>query len=260
MKHFLLLIAFVPMIGFGQNTGLYGKKTTFEVQGHGSIPIVTSWFKSRSFYKARNGNLTIGRNLFDGGVRFGVSRAISNQFGFGVEYGLEYQNLIANNSILLEYTGGGFNYSLTDEIRHQAINISTFSIMPKFEFSTRTNLLPIGLSHQVGIGYTSTRMLEDDYIYYIGTQTNDTITTNLDNGLLDYSDRWTGFTVMYQINMRTPVSDFLMITCGLRYTANFVRNTPGTSDLPGELDMSRLVKQKRNETFLQLHIGAAIAF
>jgi len=260
MKHLLALLILVPSFCFSQNTGLYGKKTILEVQGHGSWPIVTGWFNSNPFYKKRGSGLTEGKNLFDSGVRVGVMHAFSNQIGLGIEYGLEYQNMAAEDNIGILFDSGSFTYTEFEQIRHEAIKLNTFTIMPKFEFSSRTNLLPIGLSHQLGVGYTSTRIVEKDYLYNVNLSTNDSIITPLGGQLLDYTDRWSGVTVMYQINMRTPITDMIVISYGLRYNANFVRRYPFNPNLPGHLDMDLLVKEKRNQTFLQLHIGAAVAF
>lgn len=260
MKYLFALLLFVPTVGFSQNTGLYGKKTILEVQGHGSWPIITSWFNNQPFYKRQGSGLQEGRNLFDAGVRVGVMHAFTNQVGLGVEYGLEYQNMASQDIIELGFQNGSFNYTEFMDIRHEAIDLNTFTIMPKFEFSSRSNLLPIGLSHQLGVGYTSTRIVEKDYLYNVNFSTNDSLITPLGSSMLDYTDRWNGVTVMYQINMRTPITDMIVISYGFRYNANFVRRYPYNSNPPGQLDLDLLVKEKRNETFLQLHIGAAVAF
>ena len=39
--------------------------------------------------------------------------------------------------------------------------------MPKIEFTTHNGLLPVGLNHQIGFGFTSTRLIEDKYSYRI---------------------------------------------------------------------------------------------
>lgn len=258
MRYLLALLIFIPSLCFSQNTGLYGKKTILEVQGHGSWPIVSGWFNSNTFYKKQGSGLAEGRNIFDSGVRIGVMHAFSNQIGLGIEYGLEYQNMAAEDFIDLSFSTGSFEYTEFVEMRHEAINLNTFTIMPKFEFSSRSNLLPIGLSHQLGVGYTSTRMIEKDYIVN-PILPSDSLITPL-NTILDYTDRWSGVTVMYQINMRTPITDMIVISYGLRYNANFVRRFPIQPNQPGQLDMDLLVKEKRNETFFQLHVGAAFAF
>ncbi|MCR9172182.1 MAG: hypothetical protein NXI10_06805 [bacterium] len=260
MRFIVAFVFLVPFIGLTQNTGLYGKKTILEVQGHGSWPVLNGWFNSFAFYKRSGTTLREGRNIFDSGVRINVMRAFNNQFGLGLEYGLEFQNVASTNIIELGFSSSSFDYTSFQEIRHEAVNMRSFSIMPKFEFSSKTNLLPIGLSHQLGIGFTSTRLLEKDYLYDVTISSNDSLTTPLTGSLIDYTDQWLGFTVMYQINMRTPITDMIMITYGLRYNANFVRRYPENPNPAGQLDIDNIVKEKRNETFFQLHVGAAVAF
>ncbi len=262
MKYFLLLIVLLPFVGFSQNTGLYGKKTILEVQAMGSMPLVSNWFNGNgTYYKAKGTSLVDSRNLLDYGVRVNLARAFSNQVGMGIEFGLERQVLSAPEYVDLVYDNsfgpGSYNYPL----RHEKLRLQTMTIMPKLEFSSRGNLLPIGLSHQIGVGYTRASIVERDYLFFVENNFNDSIITPIENGLVDYEKFYTGFTVMYQINMRTPVTEQIVVTYGLRYNMNFVRNQkPTTGSAPGELYLINDVRRRRNQSFVQLNIGVGYVF
>ncbi len=262
MKIFLVVLTLISFHSFGQ-TGLYGKRSMIEIQGIGSMPIAYNFFNSfEPMYKRQGNNLVVGRNLIDYGVRANLMRAFSNQFGMGIEFGLERQSMLAPNSVRLQYNDGFGSGTNFYQIRHEKIRLNTITIMPKLEFSGRSNLLPIGLSHQIGFGYTSVSISDRDYLFIITNQGNDSITSPIENGLINYNYTYTGFTFMYQINMRTPITDQLVLTYGIRYNGNFVRRRNPFSGPypPGEFDLLNDVRNRRNPSFIQLNFGIGFAF
>lgn len=258
MKYLLFIIVLLPLCGFGQSTGLYGKKTIVEVQVAGSYPLFNN---DDNTYKADGTNLVDSRILFDYGFRGNVMHAFNNQIGLGIELGIDRQLLTAPESVLLESTDFFGMLTSTFSIQHERLRMQTLTIMPKFEFSSMDNLLPMGLSHELGIGYTRSSILERDYQFNLTTFPNDTILSPIENGVVDYNTFQTGFTVMYQINMRTPITESFMISYGLRYQANFVRQQrPFATTQIGFFDLRDEIRTRRNRSLLMLHIGAAMAF
>ena len=262
MKILLITLALISFQSIGQ-TGLYGKRSLIEVQGIGSMPVVYNWFNgSKAFYKRQGDNLVDGSHLLEYGFRANVMRAFSNQIGLGAEIGIERQTLAAPEFIELNATDGFFSSNQMFGLRHEKIRLNTITFMPKIEISTRTNLLPIGLSHQIGFGYTRVTVDERNYRFFLDNPDNDSIITPIVNGFIDYEDVYTGFTIMYQINMRTPITDQFVLTYGIRYNANFVRNTrpiDGPNPL-GEFNFIDEVRDRRNPAFIQLNIGVGFAF
>lgn len=262
MKNFLVVLALFSFQSFGQ-TGLYGKRSIVEIQGIGSMPIIYNWFNGNStIYKRQGDNLVDGSNLLEYGLRANVMRAFSNQIGVGIEFGYERQSLAAPEFIDLNTNSGSFSSLQTFSLRHEKIRLNTVTIMPKIEISTRSNLLPIGLSHQVGFGYTRVTVDDRDYLYTLDNPNNQTILTPIDDGFIDMEDVYTGFTLMYQINMRTPITEQLVLSYGIRYNANFVRATrPIDGQNPtGEFNFIDQVRDRRNPAFIQLNIGLGFAF
>jgi hypothetical protein len=262
MKKFLILLALISFSSYGQ-TGLYGKKSIVEIQGVGAIPLFYNLFNGSSpMYRKSGTTLVDGSNLLDYGARVNVMRAFSNQFGLGLEFGIERQSLSAPQTVSLDYVNGFSSGTSTYSIQHEKLRMNTVSIMPKLEFSSRSNLLPIGLSHQVGVGFTRVSISDRDYLFELSSTGNDSIVSDLESGLVNYEQVFTGFTVMYQINMRTPITENVVITYGIRYNANFVRReNPSISPAPpGQIDLFNSVRNRRNPSYLQLNIGIGYAF
>ncbi|GAB5416253.1 MAG: hypothetical protein Crog4KO_11630 [Crocinitomicaceae bacterium] len=262
MKIFLVIVSLLSFPVFAQ-TGLYGRRSIVEVQGIGSMPIVYNFFNGlRPFYNQQGDNLVDGRNLIEYGCRVNVMRAFTNQIGIGAEFGYERQIMSAPDFINLQYFNGFNNDVGLYDLRHEKIRLNTITFMPKIEISSRTNLLPIGLSHQVGFGYTRVSVDERNYTYIVQNSDNDSIITPTENGFLNYDYTYTGFTFMYQINMRTPITDQIVLTYGIRYNGNFVRRrrpSDGFSSV-GEFDMINEIRDRRNPAFVQLNFGIGYAF
>jgi hypothetical protein len=260
MRFLTLFFVILSFQSHGQNTGLYGRKTILEFQGLGSWPILHNWSSDAIYYKANGSELTEGRNVFDYGARIALMHAFTNQFGLGLEGGIERQGLAAPNTVNLSYNSSFGTYTTSSFITHEYLRMQTWTFMPKFEFSLRSNLLPIGLSHQVGVGYARTSIAARDYRYSLFSPSSDSLLTDISSGFVNGDNVYTGFTVMYQINMRTPITERLLVTYGLRYNAHFLRSETPQGESVGMFDLFNLVRQKRNYTFVQLNIGLGFAF
>lgn len=98
--------------------------------------------------------------------------------------------------------------------------------MPRVEFTSNNGLLPIGLSHQIGFGFTRTKVLQKDYdrTLFISTDSNGDgpILDNFDEDFYNYTNKaFKGIVLMYTLNVRTPINKFMMITYGIRYNLNY---------------------------------------
>jgi hypothetical protein len=90
--------------------------------------------------------------------------------------------------------------------------------MPKIETNSNLGILPSGLSHQIGLGFTLTKIEKKDYVF-----TNFNLTTDekeIIKNALTFKD-YKGFSFLYQMNYRTPISKRLFINWGMRYSLNF---------------------------------------
>jgi hypothetical protein len=139
--------------------------------------------------------------------------------------------------------------------------------MPKLTFTKEGGLLPIGLNHEIGIGYTRTKIVDKDYNFKINSgseylSAEDSV--KIDTHYADYNEKYGGMTFMYAFKIKTPISKKIMINYGLRYTLNlksFSFKSSGSSQyVQSAADMARNIGKKRVLNFLTFNLGLSYAF
>ena len=141
-----------------QNTGLYGKKISLDLSFGGAMPVIN--MLNGSMYKSRSGVLVEKLDMFDYSIRTGASYALANNFALGFEFDIEFMNIHAPTYAYVSYPSGG---ATSMQMKHEALNMRTMVFMPRFEFTSHSGLLPIGQSHQIGIGFSRTKIVQKDY-------------------------------------------------------------------------------------------------
>lgn len=262
MRNSLIILSFLfGLTAFGQNTGLYGKKFCIDFSASGAIPVLN--MLNGTMYKPKGGQLVAKNDLFDYSLRTGVSYAIANNIALGFEFDVEFMNIAAPEYVTLGYPSG---FESSNSVTHEAFNTRTMVFMPRIEISYRNGLLPIGISHQAGVGISRTSIVEKDYDYTIHAQTyngESPITSTFEEDFYDYdSDPISGMVLMYTLNMRTPINKSMMITYGFRYNFNFVLNTPEyiTSDPWGYSEDNTFYKVKRRRMYSVISFNLGLAY
>ncbi|MFT5778243.1 MAG: hypothetical protein ACI837_001199 [Crocinitomicaceae bacterium] len=188
----LFLFILMNFAAFGQHNGFFGKKSYIELNSVSYIPLLANIVDAVNgyiSYQKKDGILIEKRDWFDTGIRLAAGRSISNTKGFGLELGLDFQD---------------FTPFLAE---HEMLAMRTVSILPKMEFTHRNGLLPMGLNHQIGLGYALSKLVKKSYIGESYTP--------------DYDENYSGITLLYGLNMRTPLSKKIMLNYGFRYTLNW---------------------------------------
>jgi hypothetical protein len=255
----LLLTSFMFVQLQAQNSGFYGHKGYVEVNGMGCWPLLA---RSGWFGETYDGTLRTKKDEFNSGFNIGAGYAVKRNLMIGLETGLWSFN-VAGPEYLYVYDAFGYSYGMS--IRHEMLDVRTFSVMPTFTFGGKKGLLPVGLNHQVGVGYTNTKVLKKDYKYRSGD--NSYTQEQLDNmneengGFVDYKNNYTGFTAAYTLKVRIPVSKSVMINYGLRYTLNLTsQNTKSAGD--GKMaseDLYREIRAARFRSVITFNLGITLA-
>lgn len=264
-----------------QNPGYFDKKNSFDFYATGQYPLVSNLLdviSGKEVYKKSGTELEEKRDHFDYGFRFTYMRTLKRNFGMGVEIGTEYFSSQRNYIEPEMYTG---NYLLVDRT-----NIRCLTIMPKLEFSNKGGLLPMGIAHQIGLGINLFKPADRQYYYQHSGYNNvlyppETIEVPVGN---EYKGkRLVGVTAMYAVNMRTPLTKFLFLNYGLRYTLNFLQSvayTPPPSSDPNvpvdyfidpqdyhnnsfeinKFELRYLVKERKQFSFIQASLGLTFVF
>lgn len=262
---FIIITLFTLLFQFftiSQNTGLYGKRTFIEFNTVSYMPIFSWWLTEPDGYSSNgSGNtMTLKKDLFEYGFRLAVGRSGKRNTGVSCEFGYNFTNLSAPEDIYKTYIDSwGYENSTSVSIRHERLDVRTISIMPKIEFTSQGGTLPVGLNHQIGLGFTSSKIKKKDYNYQIyngsGEFTDEEIAAFPDN-FTDYNETYKGMTLLYAFNIRTPISKRLMINYGIRYTLNlrnYFVSKIGT-------DQKYYSKQDVREDFQRMRISNILSF
>lgn len=249
----LISILVVSNTVVAQNAGLYGKKTQIEVSGTGFMPIAYNLFGSDEQFNFKNkkGKLVDSKDLFDYGVRFNLTRAMKNNFAMGLEVAFDFNNATAVHEIISDYWPTTINY----EFKHEQLSLSTMNIIPKLIFASSGDLLPIGLSHQIGVGYTKTKIVDKDYLFetdYPGDTTT-----------MDIRNSYTGYIFLYEMHLSTPITSNLTLNYGIRYNFNFLpknQNPIGAQNYMTEYELNRIILRKRMYNFINFSFGIGYTF
>lgn len=251
-------IVFTGLTVHAQNTGLYGRRVSLDLSFTGNIPIINRL--SGPMYKSRSGDLIQTMDNLDYGIRTGASYALSNNFALGFEFDVEFMNIIAPKYINTFNSSTGFTETT---IRHEALSTNTFVFMPRIEFTSNNGLLPIGLSHQIGLGFTRTKVIEKDYDYLIFTNSQSPDFANFQEDFYDYTNKaFKGIVLMYTLNVRTPINKFMMITYGIRYNFNYSMGAQTLSNDSFYFSSSEAYLQSRRRrlfSIISLNLGMSFA-
>jgi len=281
MKSFItisLLSFLVTFTGYSQktkvkNNGYYGKRTFFDVSTVVSVPLFSNVFTDNTAYKKSGGGLTPGKDYFNYGFRISIGHASKRNFAVLFEYGQDYSNIYPDNNIQSNYAG---NYTYAQgTIKHQMMDVRTHLFMPKLEFATKNSLLPMGLSHQIGLGYSKSKIMLHEYTYLLAGEDENGVPFSGGYTTYDANDgsnklfNWkrmppvNKFIMLYALNLRSPITKSLMINYGIRYTLQFGRTNSyiysGDGTYLNERELMRLISRQRSFSFMSFHIGLTLA-
>lgn len=231
MKIICLLVFLIALSSFAQdNKGYYNTKLYFSVESTSYCPLFYSLRAIAYDLTVYNENLSRKFDKLNHGYRFSLGYVLKRNIALVMEGGIENDNIYLNPifEVLNDGWGpssGNYFYELKIE------NIATRSInyMAKIELANQYALLPLGLSHQVGIGFASTSILEKDYAYdirsypesaldFVPTVTNQNFYDHFYN--FNTTRKIRNLTLLYAINIRTTITKKIMLNYGVRYTCN----------------------------------------
>lgn len=230
-----------------KNNGFYGKKAILQLDFVGNTPVFNNLFMGDSkAYKADGSALTEGKDFINYGFRINAGYAFFRNFALLMEYGQEFSSLYPESYQFINPPNES-----PYEVRHEMVDVQTHFFIPKVELATPNALLPMGLSHQLGLGLSYSSVQEKDYRYQ--TVEYDPLTfqqVTVDRAYsdedLDPIDLKTIRTVRkvilyYGLNVRTPISNSLLITYGLKYMLHF-----------GKPESQFIIEEQGNERYTEM--------
>jgi hypothetical protein len=262
MKNALLvLIIVISHVVFSQkNSGFYGHKLFIQSEFLGNYPFFSNLGQSNgnTNYVCVSNTLVAQKDRFNFGFRINAGYAFKRNMSLLLELGQDYSNATPNNQIYFNDFFGNLN------IQHEMVDLVTNIIIPKIEFGTSNSLFPMGLSHQFGLGVAKTNLKEKDYLWryndyqFVTPYTH--YSENQSNPIdFNQASKIKKIVLLYALNIRTPVSEHLMINYGIKYTLNFgSKNTFDESTYTGLL--MKNIATHRSRSFINASIGLTYVF
>ena len=267
---FFSLLFTTSTVSFAQNTGLYGKKRFLEVNGLGYVPII-GWFAADlNDVNKKEGNLLLpGKDIINYGFRLNLGIAVKRNIALSLEFGYDHANIRPFNSIRVDgIDNWGYSTTASYYFEHEMLDVHTMNIMPKIEFTKEGGLMPLGLNHQIGIGFTSSSIQDKDYLYKTSGFNYENFTPSEDpekliENLVNYDQKFKGYSFLYAFNVRTPITKSLLINYGLRYTLNLAQMSqtysPGNFGMES-IDVASLIRRMRLTNVITFNLGLTFAF
>jgi hypothetical protein len=268
----ILLFMVVVHTTFGQNPGYFGKKNVIDFSVNFQNPSfsnIRAFLSDDSKLFALDGEfLSPKSDRLDWGFRFNYTRPLKRSFAIGLEFGYDYF------SVQRRYKQSANDYAF---FYFQKTDVTSMSIMPKIEFTTDGGLLPMGISHQLGFGVRMIKPVEKDYNVsylenYISSNNSDLkipIYPSIVEDNKYVGNTIKGYTLMYAINLRSPLSKSLFLNYGIRYTLNFMGKPPykdytyvsSAEDINlSEGEFKEIVRYRKQMSFIQGFVGLSFAF
>jgi hypothetical protein len=271
MKNTVVLIVCVLFVLKGNsqsNKGYYNSKFYISLDVLMNAPILYNFRSSSDIYSKYDENLNQKGDKFNHGFRASVGVILKRNFALCLEGGIDYSNVYLEKSIYHQDSTTGQNLNLI----HQNLDIQTFSVMPKIEFSVKNSLLPLGLSHQFGIGFNRSKLVNHDYsslvTYQSSFDNSYVLIDDFNKKYFDFSNQISTktFTIMYALNMKTALSKSLLLNYGFRYTLNLnsselnITSNSINQFYLSQQDVSELINKQRLYNLINFNLGLTYAF
>ena len=270
-----ILFVLISSHSWGQSRGFYGKNKFAEFSLTGCIPVFSNL---KDFYVKSGDGVVEGNDFVNGGFNGLVGIAINPTFALSLSTSMWYSN--ANGPGVLYYFHEGSNDESSVLVDHENLDIRTLSFMPIIEFTGKSGLLPMGISHSIGIGFNRSWVKEKSYAY---ESDNDFYSNGnkvdfhefmdsvvaVNGPYIDYRERYKDKTLMYALKIRTPISKKMMITYGFRYTLNAERlldvfgvsySTITSYETALKQQITTSIKATRVRSIVSLQLGLTYVF
>jgi hypothetical protein len=249
-------IVSISSLNAQDNYGYYGKKNYLDISSSSYIPLIYNLSSNSTgydLYSSTTSTLTESKTWFNVGLRASLGRALTSKIGVALDFGFDRYRIYRN----LFNTG----FDKTENVR-----VNSIIIMPRLEFSGPNGLLPNGLVHQVGIGFSLNKAVTRNYVRQydgsspLGGPNADPAEAEqlmIFEGL-DYTVKM--MQLMYSLKMRTPIGKSLMLNYGFRYTLDFGGVTTGLASKYPNYAFARDVHQYLFRNLIAFDLGLTLPF
>ncbi len=260
-----IFFLFIHFFSLSQSKGFFGRRNIIEISTTVQSPLLYNYYsaKNTTAYLAKNGALENKMPLLNYGFRLNIGRMTERDRGIYLESGLNYFSVAPNTTI---YSNAGIYHHLKAEM----LDVRTFSVMPKIEFASADGLLPVGISNQFGIGINYYQTQEKNYLGTVDSlEVSNGMTTPVNITTSNYYDFHTkaikGYTFLYKLSMRIPITERILFHFGFRYTYNYIPSLSGATGFShttavSKTDMWELIRHKETRSLITFETGLSFCF
>lgn len=265
-KYILFIFYFsTSLFSYSQATGFFGKKNFVDIGINVHNPFIyniKNQLDNTRTYLNKDGELEEKSPILSFGYAISYNRVVTNNLAFG----LEWQQSNFNIATFPEFSNNYINHKI------EMLGVRKTTVLPKIEFSYNNALLPIGVSNQIGFGFSSYAPKERDYIGFINSfdDNYDFINTDITkDNYYDFDNKSIkGYLFLYKLTMRIPINKYLLYHFGFRYTFNFVRASlydfysaeTNQDYVLSRSSVNQSIKIKENRSLFFFDTGITIAF
>jgi hypothetical protein len=217
MKKLVYFCVLLNTVAFAQNgEGYFGKRMHFSIDTELQTPLMYNMVSNHVDNPKNSDDLSEKKfDLINYGVNLSLGYVVKRNVMINMEVGMEYSDMYMSARNTLE------NYEYYN-FKFQKMGVSTLSILPIVEIGGKNSLFPLGLSHQIGLGYSQSRIVKRNYNSQVLNSSGYYIDLNpsyLQDHYYDYEREipYKHVTLMYGLNMRTAIAKNLMFNYGFRY-------------------------------------------
>lgn len=267
MKKEIRLLALVYFCAFSvvaqKKDSYFGNSNFVEVTSVSYFPLVQNYLnRSAKHYKKSGSSLrSTSPDWFNTGFRGAIGHAFKRNFAMSMECGMDFWS-----TPLEEMYGGtevGQSGTYFQISRHENLKMTTVHFMPKLHFASSSALLPLGLNHEFGIGYTRTKVSEREYLSVL---LSTSYVPESSAEYIDFERVYPTVQFLYALRMRKPLTQNLLLNYGLRYTLDVGLSSESSNSKTEKLYSAtngRIEDQVRNNlrnNILSFDLGITYAF
>lgn len=265
MKGVLTCVVFlVGITGYSQKAqGYFGKKYFVSFEADVYTPLMYNMVSKHEDYPKYSEDFEKAYDLINYGAKINLGYVVQNNIALSFESGIEFSDMYMYYSNTLP---GYDNFVF----RIPKVALRTFSFIPKIEIASKKALLPMGFSHQLGIGISETKMVDRLYECQVLTDLGQYVSLNpsyVKDHFYDFENGhgYKFLNLVYGINMRSAISKNIMFSYGVRYTfkihlKNDVDNISGADFIFSESEVRNTIYHQQARSILSFDLGFTYVF
>ncbi len=253
---------------YSQEAGYFGRKIVLEIGTMVQIPVFSNIFSKKMGFINRSGELKESYNFLDYTFRTSIGTILSENSAAAFEFDLRYYSVIPirNGEINRQFTdSSGVEKTEFHQAEVEFLPIQELVFLPKAIFSTNSGRVPAGLTHEIGIGFSSIQLINRNLL--VNSEDNPQLSKSIQNQLIDNRvGGLKGLVFMYGIRMNYPISKNLLFHIGVRYQyASLLekrrfRKFENTESWISGRELWSQINQRRQLGIINLGIGFNLCF